>query len=285
MLAYILAIAVALGSLSLYLAAFLLPEVHRKYDLIWSGVGLFYGLVLWVCAGRMTGGVLLGQVASVSLIGWFGWQTLKLRLVETSRIETSGQAKPSHPSNSLSPSSASPIAPADVIKARIAQYRLRLRQNSEPSSVLVNLDRLVENTVSALDRLRIWIGALMSTTVSETIQPPQNSAPSSSSPAAAVQPSVFPPQTVFPPQSSFPVSSPSKDMDSSRDRNSSSPEIATVRIEVDSSPQPELAAEWSDLDFDSDPEMETIDGSIESIPDAVKRPRRSFDAIRRPDLD
>ncbi|PSB00464.1 Ycf66 family protein [Merismopedia glauca] len=79
MLAYILALAVGLGSLGLYMSAFFLPEVHRKNDIIWSGVGLFYALVLWVCANRISGGVLLGQIASVSLLGWFGWQTLMLR--------------------------------------------------------------------------------------------------------------------------------------------------------------------------------------------------------------
>ena len=79
MLAYVLALVIALGSLALYLAAFFFPEVHRKEDFIWSGIGLFYALVLWVCAGRITGGVLLGQLASVALLGWFGWQTLTLR--------------------------------------------------------------------------------------------------------------------------------------------------------------------------------------------------------------
>jgi hypothetical protein len=79
MLAYILAIVIGLGSFSLYMSAFFLPEVYRKYDFVWSGVGMFYALVLWVCAGRITGGVLLGQLASVSLLGWFGWQTLQLR--------------------------------------------------------------------------------------------------------------------------------------------------------------------------------------------------------------
>ena len=79
MLAYILALAVGLGSLGIYLAAFFLPEIHRKTDFYWSGVGLFYALMLWVCAGRLTGGVLLGQIAAVSLLGWFCWQTLTLR--------------------------------------------------------------------------------------------------------------------------------------------------------------------------------------------------------------
>ncbi|GAC1448978.1 MAG: hypothetical protein NVSMB70_18280 [Chamaesiphon sp.] len=79
MLAYILAVAVGFGSFAIYMAAFFFPEVHRKGDFIWSGVGLFYALVLWVCAGRITGAVLLGQTASVALLGWFAWQTLTLR--------------------------------------------------------------------------------------------------------------------------------------------------------------------------------------------------------------
>lgn len=79
MLAYLLALAVGLGSFALYMAAFFFPEVHRKNDLIWSGVGLFYALVLWVCAGQIRGGLLLGQLAGVALLGWMSWQTLNLR--------------------------------------------------------------------------------------------------------------------------------------------------------------------------------------------------------------
>jgi Ycf66 protein N-terminus len=79
MLAYILALAVAIGSLGIYLAAFFFPEIGRKNDIYWSGVGLFYALVLWVCAKQITGGLLLGQVAGVVLLGWFALQTLQLR--------------------------------------------------------------------------------------------------------------------------------------------------------------------------------------------------------------
>ena len=73
MLAYILALAVFIGSFAIYMAAFFFPEVHRKGDIFWSGIGLFYALVLWFCAGRITGAVLLGQTASVALLVWFGW--------------------------------------------------------------------------------------------------------------------------------------------------------------------------------------------------------------------
>lgn len=80
MLTYLLALTVALGSFGLYMSAFFYPEIYRKGDLTLSGVGLFYALVLWICADRITGGVLLGQIASVSLIGWFGYQSLTSRL-------------------------------------------------------------------------------------------------------------------------------------------------------------------------------------------------------------
>jgi Ycf66 protein N-terminus len=79
MLAHILAVLVGTGSLGLYIAAFFFPEIHRKQDFIWSGVGFFYALSLWIYARQTTGGVLIGETASVALLGWFVWQTLKLR--------------------------------------------------------------------------------------------------------------------------------------------------------------------------------------------------------------
>jgi len=79
MLAQLLALLVGFSGFILYMAAFFFPEVHRKNDFLWSGVVLFYALVLWVYAGRITGGVLLGQLASVVLLGWLGGQTLAMR--------------------------------------------------------------------------------------------------------------------------------------------------------------------------------------------------------------
>ena len=79
MLAYFIALVVAFGSLAIYLSAFFFPEIHRQNDFIWSGVGLFYALVLWIFAPGITGELLLGHIASVALLVWFVAQTLSLR--------------------------------------------------------------------------------------------------------------------------------------------------------------------------------------------------------------
>ncbi len=83
MLANLLAVVIGLGSLAFYLAAFILPEVHRRSDFFWSGVGMFYAVVLWYCARQIHGAVLLGQTASVGLLLWLGYQTLRLRRMTT----------------------------------------------------------------------------------------------------------------------------------------------------------------------------------------------------------
>jgi len=87
MLTHILALIVGFGSLAIYLTAFFFPEVHRKNDFIWSGVGLFYALVLWVFAPRIGGWFFLGQLAAVALLIWFGLQTFSLRRQVTPAIE------------------------------------------------------------------------------------------------------------------------------------------------------------------------------------------------------
>ncbi len=79
MLSYALAIAVAISSLILFSTAFFMSQIHRKDDFFWSGIGLFYALVLWYCAKNITGAVLLGQTAATALLVSYCWQTLKLR--------------------------------------------------------------------------------------------------------------------------------------------------------------------------------------------------------------
>ena len=79
MLSYALAIAVATISLVLFLTAFLMSDIHRKDDFLWSGVGFIYALVLWFCARNITGAVLLGQAAATAVLVSSSWQTLKLR--------------------------------------------------------------------------------------------------------------------------------------------------------------------------------------------------------------
>jgi methyl-accepting chemotaxis protein len=87
MLTYLLAFAVAIASIGLYAMTFFLPSFKREQDLIWSGVGLFYALVLWLCAGQVRGGLLLGQMSSVALIGWLGWQAFGARWAGLSESE------------------------------------------------------------------------------------------------------------------------------------------------------------------------------------------------------
>ena len=79
MLARILALAVVIISILIYFAAFFFPEVHRKNDFIWSGMGLFYGMVLWIFARQITGGLLLGHIASVILLSGLSCQIMYLR--------------------------------------------------------------------------------------------------------------------------------------------------------------------------------------------------------------
>ncbi|WP_330202593.1 Ycf66 family protein [Cyanobacterium sp. Dongsha4] len=88
MLAYFLAILVAITSLSLYINAFIRPKIHRKDDFLWSGLGLFYALVLWICAGRITGAVLLGQCAGVAVAIAFIWENTKLRQAQTAESQS-----------------------------------------------------------------------------------------------------------------------------------------------------------------------------------------------------
>jgi hypothetical protein len=151
MLVYILALLVGSGSVGLYLAAFLFPEVHRRFDLVWSGVGCFYALVLWVCAGRITGALLLGQVANVALLGWLSWQTLSLRRAQTP-VLLQTQLPPE--ANSAS----------DVFQLTVRQLRANLHQSAGRSSLVEQLDQGIARLETAWLGLQSWGQAWRDTT-------------------------------------------------------------------------------------------------------------------------
>ena len=83
MLANVLSILLGLGSVTFYLAGFFYPESHRRSDVVWSGLGTFYALVLWFWAEQITGIVLLAQAAVLALLLGLGWQLLTVRREKT----------------------------------------------------------------------------------------------------------------------------------------------------------------------------------------------------------
>lgn len=146
MLAYVLALVIGLGSFGLYMAAFFFPEVHRKNDFIWSGVGLFYALVLWVCADRISGGVLLGQTASVALLGWLGWQTLTLRRQVTPAAQRTAVPSSEAVKEKLS-TLASPETLAQIptqIGGQLAKLKPPARSKAAPAPKVSPLDKAAE---------------------------------------------------------------------------------------------------------------------------------------------
>jgi hypothetical protein len=187
MLAYVLALVVGLSSIALYMAAFFFPEVHRKHDFLWSGLGMFYALVLWVCAGRITGGVLLGQTASVALLGWLGWQTLVLRR-QVAPVDQQTAVPTAAEWQALSSKAWGSISSAELIAP------------------------LAKPLGKQFAKLAAWIGALVATTTNKPTPPPtvesQSYVPLTPADFAnASQAAIQPPKTIASTQVSVPSSS------------------------------------------------------------------------------
>ncbi len=132
MLAYILAVLVGVGSVGLYIAAFFFPEIHRKQDFIWSGVGCFYALTLWIYAREVTGGILVGQTASVALIGWFAWQIIKLRRQLVPIVGTAAQSEPRQPSTTTQLQSQSGSKRSSRTSTSIGTNNVASRESNPP---------------------------------------------------------------------------------------------------------------------------------------------------------
>jgi hypothetical protein len=206
MLAYILAVLVGTGSVGLYISAFFFPEIHRKQDFIWSGVGFFYALVLWIYARQETGGILLGQTTSVALLGWFAWQTLKLRrqlvpvsqqtpIPSTDKLkEQLGLKKPAPkaakptPSITKTPTKTPAIQPATRPEVlRVENNRVKpVQQISQP----VIPDPVVAVEEEAWIKLEVKPASAPAKPLGTAVQPPTVSNP------AAVQPPAIIPETI-----------------------------------------------------------------------------------------
>ena len=83
LITHVLAALVGIGSVAFYMAAFFYPEVNRPRDVVWSGLGLVYALVLWFGAAQMSAAILLGQCIAGVLLGVLGYQTLSIRREKT----------------------------------------------------------------------------------------------------------------------------------------------------------------------------------------------------------
>jgi Ycf66 protein N-terminus len=201
MLAYILAVLVGTGSVGLYISAFFFPEIHRKQDFIWSGVGFFYALVLWIYARQETGGILLGQTTSVALLSWLAWQTLSLRrqlvpvsqqtpIPSTTKFKEKLGVKPS------APKPAKPAAPATQTPTKPPSIRPSTRQEVAPAENLrvevqqisppATSDPVVEVEEQAWIKLEVKPAA-PTKPLGTAVQPPAN-IPTASAPAPAPDP-------------------------------------------------------------------------------------------------
>ena len=141
MFAHVLAVLLGFSSFIFYIAAFFYPEVHRRSDIIWSGLGLFYAVVLWFCAGQMTATVMLSQVMAVVLLLGLGWQTRSVRREKTpvyqqTPIVLTPEVVGSWAKNQLNQLR---IAPDDTVRPLPPQNRSlsataadRFRQNLDP---------------------------------------------------------------------------------------------------------------------------------------------------------
>ncbi len=199
MLAYILAVLVGTGSVGLYISAFFFPEIHRKQDFIWSGMGFFYALVLWIYARQETGGILLGQTTSVALLSWLAWQTLTLRrqlvpvsqqtpIPSTNKLKEKLGVKPSTPKPAKSTPSATPTPTKTPTKrpstrqeaAPVENRRVEPVQQISPPATP---DPVVEVEEEAWIKLEVKPASAPAKPLGTAVQPP-----TASNPAPAIVP-------------------------------------------------------------------------------------------------
>lgn len=165
MLSNLLALMVGSGGLALIAGAFLAPKLYRNNDLIWGGVALFYGVVLWFCSTQIRGAVLLGDSAAVSLIGWLGWQAFlgrwgslsdadRAELLDGSAIQsqfkalTSGQTLPGAVANPRANPGATATTPTAQVSDAIESAQTQLTAKAQEAKAAVQSStQAVQKTV------------------------------------------------------------------------------------------------------------------------------------------
>ena len=188
MLAFILAIAIGLASLVFFFSAFFAPKLHRKDDFLWSGIGFFYALVLWICATRITGGVLLGQGAAVVLILSFTWQTLKLRAAiadQENRGEASQFSLLDWFAGGKRRKKVPPQAPVPSPSPAPATVKLTPEPESPVTPQVVETLEVVEKIEAVEEVEEVEETLPVTPTETPSSVPPQGEAPKKTSPAPA----------------------------------------------------------------------------------------------------
>lgn len=184
MLSLALVLIVGLGSVGLYLTAYVYPEVHRKTDIWWSGTGLFYALVLLIY--RRPLGLLLGHTASVVLLVWLSYQAMQRRWAMV-------EANPPQPKEGTWGAQTRKIS--DQVIAKIASVdwqglwqRMGAQANdgtTEKSILPPAIKQRLEQSGLG-KKLKSMIGATETEPPADTIQPTEISPPVVDSPAATV---------------------------------------------------------------------------------------------------
>jgi len=202
MLALMLSGVVGLASLVFFLSAFFAPKLHRKDDFLWSGFGFFYALVLWICAQRFTGAILLGQLAGISVILAFAWQTLRLRAAIANQaiaeipsfslldwvgggVKRKPKAPKVQPKQEPEAVPSTPEVPASAKEATVTEQAIEqvdqvLETIEAPAPVVEAVEEIVQSAIAA--------------TVAKTeTTAPDNSEPESPPPAVIADPPKTPP--------------------------------------------------------------------------------------------
>ncbi|MEL6856024.1 MAG: Ycf66 family protein [Cyanobacteria bacterium J06607_13] len=277
MLANVLAVLLGIGSFIFYLAAFFYPEVHRRSDFLWSGLGMFYAVVLWFCAEQMTPAILLGQLTSVILLMGLGWQTLTVRRQKTPVYQQTPVVLTPEVVGDWAKSKLNQlrIAPKETIRPQLQNRTLsaatteRLRQNLDPRRRPTYDYEFVEDGImqAAPETSPVAVGL----SESKPLSPSEDSGTSPLVAPPSVEAEVLqaiPAPPIAETPSADPISSDSEPADTIQVGTTTEPEI--------SSSENEPSEEWGDL-FEPDSNLESpaiSTSEAESVPDPMSPPAR-----------